>query len=226
MPAAQSVANATHRLDDRGRAARACDLAPKGLDVGIDGAIAECESRAPNEIDDARAREDVTRLAEKQRQQIELDARELEFLSTPTCAPRGLRDAQDGFTALCTRRAPEHGLDSGNDLAWRERFDDVVVSAHFERANSIGFCIATGEHDDGRPVSDAGRDLGNEIEATAIGQHQVQEQEIRGRLEFGPRLLERASLTGQKLCFPEGIGNRFGDGRLILDHEDRTLGHG
>ena len=48
------------------------------LHVRVDGAIGDREAVAPDAVDELRAREDAARRAEQAREQVELDARELE----------------------------------------------------------------------------------------------------------------------------------------------------
>ena len=44
--------------------------------------------------------------------------------------------------------APQHRLDTGDELARRERLDDVVVGAHGQAEDLVHLLLLCGEHDD------------------------------------------------------------------------------
>ena len=116
--------------------------------MAVDGAIGDGEPVAPDAVDELRAGEDATRRAEQAREQIELDARELDRLpstnarrvASSTASGQLTPEAARGADARRRRgaRAPEHGAHAGHDLARREGLGDVVVGARLERGDAIG----------------------------------------------------------------------------------------
>ena len=76
--------------------------------------------------------------------------------------------------------SPELNLDSRDQLADEERFDNVVVRAQLETDDPVGFARPRGEENDG-DVSQFGvaADRFADIEAVGIRQHDIQKDQVR-----------------------------------------------
>jgi hypothetical protein len=77
--------------------------------------------------------------------------------------------------------------------------------------------IAARQDDDGRRLREAA-ELCEQIEATAIGKHQIEDHQIDvagAPFGFGQRSgdVHAVAFTSQR------IGQRLGDGRLVFDHQ-------
>ncbi len=77
------------------------------------------------------------------------------------------------------RRAAQHGADAGHHLARVEGLGDVVVGAQLQADDAVGVIDPRGEHDDrdggGGGVGAQGA---GDVEAVAVGQHQVEHEQV------------------------------------------------
>src|SRR5207249_4707317 len=75
--------------------------------------------------------------------------------------------------------AAEDRFDAGDQFARAERFGDVVISAHFEANDAVGFGGAGGEHDQGR-VGGAvfSAQAAADLKAIDAGHHQVEDDQV------------------------------------------------
>jgi hypothetical protein len=82
-----------------------------------------------------------------------------------------------GLTGLAT---PQLNADASQQFFEGKGFDEVIIGTVFEATYAVGDGIAGGEHDD-RDVR-GGAQATSDFEAINAGQHQVEDDEILGRL--------------------------------------------
>jgi hypothetical protein len=183
----------------------------------------------PDLVDEALARDDAARVVHEQGEQVELLAREVERLAVDRRGARRRveRDDADGQHAGAGRRgdgarAPQHGADARHQLAGAERLDDVVVGAELEAGHAVDLVATGGQHDHGGVAG--GAQLAQGVEARAVRQHDVQQHEVGTLVGGDPQPVgDRAGDHGAKALVSQRLGQRGGDGLLVLDHEDDAL---
>jgi hypothetical protein len=115
-------------------------------------------------------------------------------------------------------RPPEQRVHPGRQLPRGERLGHVVVRAHPQPDQHIGFGVARGQHQHrDRPV---GLDPPAHLQAVEAGQHDVEDHQVGS---VGPRGRDRRravvrDLDGEPLG-PQPRGHRAGDRRLVVHHE-------
>jgi hypothetical protein len=124
-----------------------------------------------------------------------------------------------------SKRIGSAGLDAGHQLARRERFDDVIISACAESGEPVGFLAARGEEDHGGVISRQGADATHDLDPVEARQHDVEDHQRRSTLA---RLLERARPVagdgGLVARARQVAGHDLRDRRLVLDNEHGNSG--
>ena len=119
--------------------------------------------------------------------------------------------------------AAQDGAQAGQQLARVEGLGQVVVGADFEAHDAVGLLAPCRQHQD-RHVG-AGANRPAELEAVAIGQHEVQDHRVVAALKGGREtgLGALPMLEGQAGAAEIGR-DHLGERAVILDHQQ--VGHG
>src|SRR5579884_1132265 len=182
------VAGPAHRPDALG----VSQLAPQLRDVHVDGARAAGIRHAPDEIEQALAREDDAGMLEEARQEVELLARELDRLACHRVlvGVAAQHDVARGEHLVLGAPvgAAQDRLDPRGELSRRERLRDVVVRPELEPGHAVRLLVTGGEHHD-RHLG-AGPDLAADLEAVHSREPDVEHDETHGLApQLGDRLL-------------------------------------
>ena len=116
--------------------------------------------------------------------------------------------------------APQDGTDARRQLPQAERLRDVVVRAELQPDDLVDLGVPRRQHHD----RDAGfgPDLARHLEPGQLGQHQVEQHEVR---LIALEALERGAAVGRlddaESVGLQGLGERLAQRRLVLDDEDR-----
>ncbi len=171
-------------------------------------------------------RHDATRVAQEQLEQIRLARRENHFAPTSLHrARRGIERQVAEREQLFRRVAAKQRAHTGEELLGRERLDEVVVGAGVEPGHAVGHCVARGQEQHRRrealraePPAD-----GQPVEAR---HGHVEHDQVGGRaLDGGERLaavsrgLDHVAVGGERPV------EHPADRSVVVDHEDRGLGH-
>ena len=120
---------------------------------------------------------------------------------------------------LVSARASQQGADTGEKLARRKRFGEVVVRAELQTHHPIGFFLAAGQDDD-RNVR-FGAQIASDLHPVLARQLQVEDEQVdrMARHDVGDRLP-----TGQggnlDVVVTEVVGNHLPHRRVIVDCQD------
>ena len=163
-------------------------------------------------------------MLEQPREQVELLGRQLDGLAgdldlTRVAAQLDVAELER-LLLRAVLGAPQHGLDPGGELAWREGLRDVVVGAHLEPGDAIGLLVAGGEHHD--RDARAGADPAADVEAVHPGQADVEHDHphrVAGQLD--ERLLAGSHPDQAVAGSLEVATHQRADRALVLDEEDR-----
>src|SRR5688572_11331195 len=225
VSAVEAVAEAAD-ADERLRLARVLlDLAAQRDDMVVDHAVGEPRAGSPDLVEQLFAREQPATMADKGAEQLELGGRRLDDCSAaPYFAAHGVHfdvaEAIDPVVRVCRWAAPERRANSGAQLPGAEGLRDVVVGAHIEAEDFLGFLRLGGQHDDWRAEAGLAQ-VAADLEAILTGQHHVQQNQIEGRLARAPR---RRGAVANHLHVPpfdaQIVFEAEGDGGLVFDHED------
>ncbi len=172
-------------------------------------------------------REDDARLGGEQREQLELDERQLHGLAPYLDRPPWEIDhdvaAVDQLVAATgqvgRRRTPEKRADATSELADRERLRDVVVRAELETEDLVELVVAGGQHDDrdGALRAQAPADL----EPVHSRQHDVEDDEVDVLLAKAAERLVPIPRLDDAVPIPlEWIREQGLDGVLVVHEED------
>ena len=131
-------------------------------------------------------------------------------------------EAQHLVAGRLRRGAAQQRLDARQQLARLERLGQVVVGAELEADDAVHRLAARGEHQQ-RQVARArvGAQLAAEVEAVAVGQHQVEHQRVvaaRGAAARGRRPASRRSSTS-KPARPQVVADHRGEAGVVVDQQ-------
>src|SRR3954454_8712242 len=224
------VAGAAHRPDPL----RVAELAPQLCDVHVDGTGPAGIRHAPDEVEQPLTGEDDARMLEEAREEVELLARQLD----QRAGNRHLVGVAAQDDLACSEHlvlgavlgAPQDGLDSGRQLARRERLRDVVVRPELEPCNAVRLLVARGEHQD-RPLR-ARADPAADLEAVHARESDVEPDEAhRLAAQLGDRLLPGpAPEHAPAVLLLEVLLDEPSDRVVVLHEEERATrchgGHG
>jgi hypothetical protein len=148
---------------------------------------------APDLLEDLPLREHPPRVLGEQDQQPVLDGCQADLPFAERDLPPREVDAQvadvdEGRGGRRRGGAAERGADPGEQLADPEGLREVVVGARIEGLDLVRFPASGRDDDDGnrRPAAD----LAGEVDAVAVGEPEVEEDDLRAlRRDRGERLL-------------------------------------
>ena len=177
------------------------------------------------------ARQDAALAVDKEPEQIEFLRGERNFLLADVdLARRAVELDAAGFDRgrlFAFAGAAQDGGHARDELLGVEGLGDIIVGADAQTGDLVGHFLLRGQDDDGQ-----GRellvipDLGEQIDAVAVGKVAIEEQELR-RLLFEARARLRQGVDGLgfvALAF-EHLENEVGRGGLVLDDENLRLDH-
>ena len=202
--------------------------------MDIDGALFHVHAAAPDVVQQLGARIDALGMGHEEVQQAVLGGADLDRLVLASAIAREhpvrrAVDAQpadtDAAVLVVLARTAQHGADAGQQLACRERFDDVVVDSRFQSADAIVLLAAGGQHDD--------RDLAGQrfappatgqLQAAGAREHPVQQDEVRHAVgDGGLRLAGVAGVHRVVFALAQGEGDHVADGGFVFDDQDAFL---
>src|SRR5215471_4073406 len=219
----QDVAGSADRVEEL-LLLRPVDLAAQIADVHVDDVALGVEVEPPHVLDQHRPREDAAGVAHEVLEQRPLARGQLDPAAGPLHLARGRIERQVGQPqdrGAPLRAAPEQGAHSRQELVEREGLGQVVVGAEIEPGHLVGYAVARGEHDDRRVHAGLARGL-EDAEAVALGQHDVEddqivgvapEDKVQGGIAVGGRL------HGVSL-FLQPLPDEAQDLPIVLDHEN------
>jgi hypothetical protein len=133
-------------------------------------------------------------------------------------------EVDDGRRRLerdCLLGAPKEGSDPGGQLAQAERLRDVVVGAQLEPDDLVELGVLCRQHHDRHARFRA--DDPADLDARQLGQHEVEQDEIRA---LGPELCQClaavSSRDNPESLRLERVDERLAQGRLVVHDEDRS----
>ena len=130
------------------------------------------------------------------------------------------------LTSVAGREGPaENRLDAGDQFLRRERLDHVIVGPHLQAADPVVLAAAGGQEDD-RPGRVAAAQFGQHLEAVALGEHDIEQDQIDavgGRFAKPRRAVGR--LGHLVAAQPERIRQAAANGGFILNHHDSSFRH-
>ena len=105
--------------------------------------------------------------------------------------------------------ATEQGFDAGDEFAGAEGLGDVIIGAHFEAYDAVGFVAARGEHQDGKTVEGfVLADFAADVQAGHFREHEIEQEKI------GRCFLERREAAG---TVEGGIDLKAFVGKIVAD---------
>src|SRR5205823_15120174 len=136
---------------------------------------------APDALEDDRARQHLTRIAEEELEEGELGAGELDRVApTPNLArPRlELEVAEPQGSVAAVRRSPEQRTQARQELREREGLRQVVVRACVETRDAAVDLGASGQHQDRNLVA-RGANPPADLEPVYTGHEDVEDDRVR-----------------------------------------------
>ena len=198
------VADAEARVDERVRRRDPVDLLPQPADEDVDRAVAVGLAAAPDLLQQLVAGDDAAAVERERVEQLELGRRQAGALPVDERLHLARVDPQlldlDRLAAPLLGRphaAARRRDDPGDELAHRERLDQVVVGADLERVHAVVLGPARGDDDDRRADPLRPRRL-DQLPAVELGQHQVEHADV-GILEPQARQPELAAADDDRV---------------------------
>ncbi len=138
---------------------------------------------------------------------------------------REVLEAQRAVVVLVAG-APQQRSHAGQQLAQRERLDEVVVGAGVEAGDAVVDLLARGQHQHGRAVAAVAQPAAD-LEAVDVGHRDVEDHGVVGR---AGELLERFAPVDRLRHFValerQRARQRALHGRLVVDDQyARLFGH-
>ena len=199
----------------------------------------EPDRLAPHQVEQLRAREHLRRMTHEEREQLELEVRELDLdVGARDHALREIdRDVVEAHHRAgrwrhrvdhgCGRRragAPQHGLDACEQLGERERLGDVVVGTQAQRRDLIELAVARGQHDHRHDVV-GGAHLGEHLEAVLARQVDVEQHEIDLGLEDDPQAVFAIARDRRRVAGELEVERQPGRDRVVVFDDQDAAAH-
>ena len=201
--------------------------------VDVDGARAAGVAIAPDLFEQDVPRQHAAAMLQQILEQQEFLRRQRDFPAVERDdVPLGVDDdravgERPARRRVVPLRAAEQRPHARDQLVRAERLGEVVVGAHLEADDALGFLGAGGQHDDrDRRGVLVGAQQPADLEAVDVRQHQVEHDEIR-RLGARPRRARRVPTKRASVAYPAFSRYRadeFRDVGIVLDHQDAS-GH-
>src|SRR5262249_12863737 len=189
----ENVAAVTDRLDQCRLFGISLDLAPQPADQDIDAAIEKIGGATAREVEELLAAENALRTLGERQEDLEFPPAQRDHcafrrkeLPPPRVGPPAVEFEQPALRASHARirrsGAAQHGANARQQLARTGRLWQVVVGAHFQPEDAIGFLAQRGLDDDRHAVF--APQLLADGQAVFAGEHQVENYQVEaGALE-------------------------------------------
>ncbi|CAB3787798.1 hypothetical protein LMG27177_02293 [Paraburkholderia fynbosensis] len=116
--------------------------------------------------------------------------------------------------------AAQHRADPREQLTRGKRLGQIVVGAHFQTEDPIGFLVAGGEHQHGHGAEFAGAQFTAQHETVRARQHQVEHDQIGCALfQRGAHLASVGRERHAHAVFLEVAGEQFADAAVVVDDQ-------
>ncbi len=200
--------------------------------MDVDGAQFDVAVMAPDAVEQALARKDMTGMLDEMLEQAKFGRAECDCRAV---AAHPVRHGIDLDIGIAQRLAGERGadsaqhrLDAGDQLTRRKRLGDVIVGAGIEAADAVFLFAARGQHDD--------RDVGGtgiaaqptaHFDARQILDHPVEQDDV-GRLFPGEdqRHFAVGRMADGEVLARKMKGQQLGKRGIVLDQQHVGLRHG
>ena len=189
--------------------------------------VVEVGVAAPDVLDELAAAEHLAGVLGEEDEQAELGRREVERAAVAGDGGAravdgevaGVQDVRLGGGELAVGAAQQRA-DAGDELAQVVRLGEVVVGAHLEAEDLVHLVGLHGEHEDGLPQAELAQ-LAAEVEAVAVGQAHVEDDELRGVVAGEGDAAAAGGLPVHLVALgADALDEGLADGRVVLDHED------
>ncbi|CCD16125.1 unnamed protein product [Trypanosoma congolense IL3000] len=118
-------------------------------------------------------------------------------------------------------RTAQHSVDARQQFTGGERLDQVIVGAHFQADDAIGFVIAGGQHQHRRGLVFAGANVAAEHQAIVAGHHDVQHDQVYRRgLEKRAHLAAIRNHGGPQAVLLQVVAYHLSNLTVIVHDED------
>ena len=195
LSVAEAVARAAHRQDQLGLLGVPLDLLAQVPDMDVDRAWLAVVGAPADPLQQLPPAEDDPGIGGEEREQLELDERQLHGLPRTSTARRGRSIttsprsidlvAPAGMVRRCS--AAQEGADAAAELADRERLGDVVVRAELEPEHLVELVVPRRQHDDRDGALRAQPPA--HLEPVDAGKHDVEHDEVDRLLAEPPERL-------------------------------------
>ena len=190
ISATQYVADAAHGVQ-QARLVAGLGLAAQVAHVDAQRVGGRAEVIAPHVLEDRRAGQHLAGMAQEHLQQQELGARERQHpLAAPGLVGEAVQaqvlEGERAVLLVILARAAQQRAHARQQLAQRERLDEVVVGAGVEARDAVVDLFAGGEHQHGRPVA-ALAQAPADLQAVDVGHRHVEDHDLVGRRRPGAR---------------------------------------
>jgi hypothetical protein len=194
--------------------------------VNVDRAV-KCLGRlAAQDVHELLARQHAPGAFGQRKQQVELVRGQCARLAVDAHQPRAAVDGEPAEAQLVAgrlRAAPaQQGAHAGQQFARLERLRQVIVGADLQPDDAVERVALGGKHQDrqcGQRVV-AGADAPAHLQAIGIGQHQVEDQQLRAA---GVEPAQSALRVGRRFDFDAVVGQVVADHRretdVVVDHQ-------
>src|SRR5229473_60552 len=223
----EQVPGAADRFQVDGILRIAFDFFAQPADVDVHAARSDETIGAPDSIEKLVARENAIRPRSKVIEQPEFERAERNGLPGMTDAIRRRINGQfadlNGAGRVRRRlRAAEQRFDARQQFARAERLGDVIVSAHLEAHDAVGFFAARGEHENGQAIQRVvPANFPADIEPGNFGKHEVEKQEIRRRFLQGIKTAGAVEgCLDLKSFICKVVANQFDDIAVVFNDQD------
>jgi hypothetical protein len=123
-------------------------------------------------------------------------------------------------------RSPQHGADTRQQFARRERFGQVIVRTQLEAEDAIGLVGACRQHHDGQVRTAGAAQFTAEGDAVGVRQHQVQHHQVDlVRRDRGPHLGGARRRRRAQSLLLQVLGDELADPGIVID-EKNVVGRG
>jgi len=223
----EQIACATDRFQVQGIFRIGFNFFAQAADVDVHAAGRDEAVGAPDGVEELVAREDAVGARGQIVEQAKFERTQRHGLAGMADAvgsrvDREASDFDDARGIDGRLGATKQSLDAGDELSRAERLGNVIVGAHFEADDAVGFVAARGEHQDGQAIQrfvladfaadvQAGHFREHEIEQEKIGRRFFQGREAAGAVEGG---VDLKTLVG------EVVADEFDNVAIVFNDED------
>ena len=204
------------------------DLAAEPLDVGVEGPRISQIGVVPEMVDALISGDDLARMAHEELQEVELFSGEIDDgRINPELSAAEVEDERSdsedlGVLAPFARFSAEHGTHARDELSEAVGLGHVVGGTEFKAEHDVDLFTLGRDHDD-RDLAERAESLA-QIGAVDVGEHDVEEHEINGRV--AEDLFGFSAVSGGHDGEPFGVQadlQGFSVGALVVDDEDELL---